>query len=89
MKYVSWNYRGLGNKLKEEALEDRIRMSMLEILLIQEMKLLENYDLLQKRKTFWKKGHGKAMSSRGASGGIGTFWDSSKFDLIEEESNTH
>ena len=88
MKYVSWHCRGLGSKLKEEALKDIIRMSMPEILLIQETKL-EDSDLLLARKTFWKKGHGKALSLRGASGGFGTFWDNSKINLIEEESNTH
>ena len=50
---------------------------------------LEDFDILQASKTFWKKGHGKKMSSRGTSGGMDTFWDNSKFDLIEEESNTH
>jgi exonuclease III len=88
MKYVSWNCRGLGNKLKEEALKDIIRMTMPEILLIQETKLEES-DLLQASKTFWKKGQGKAVSARGASGGINTFWDNSKLDLIEEEESTH
>jgi len=47
-------------------------MEMPEILLIREMKLEEN-DLLQESKTFWKKGKGKTVSTRGASGGIDTF----------------
>lgn len=88
MKYVSWNCRGLGNKLKEESLKDIIRMTTPEILLIQETKL-EDFDLLQASKTIWKKGQGKAVSARGASRGIGTFWDSSKFALLEEEGSTH
>ena len=72
MKYISWNCRGLGTKLKEKSLKDIIRMEMPEILLIREMKLEEN-DLLQESKTFWKKGKGKTVSTRGASGGIDTF----------------
>jgi exonuclease III len=58
MKYVSWNCRGLGNKLKEEALKDIIRMTMPEILLIQETKL-EEPDLLRASKFFGKKAKGK------------------------------
>jgi hypothetical protein len=54
-----------------------------EILLIQETKLDEPV-LLKASKFFWKKGHGKADSAKGASGGIDTFWDSSKLDLMEE-----
>jgi hypothetical protein len=63
-------------------------MTKPEILLIQETKLEED-DLLHARYSFWKKGPGKAVSARGASGGIATFWDNSKLDLIDEESNTH
>ena len=63
-------------------------MTMPEILLIQEIKL-EEFVLLQASKTFWEKGQGKEVSARGASGGIDTFWDSSKLDLIEEEESTH
>lgn len=72
MKYVSWNCRGLGNRLKEEALKDIVRIYSPEILLIQEIKL-EDLLLLQSSKFFWQKGHGRAVSARGASGGIATF----------------
>jgi hypothetical protein len=47
-------------------------MMMPEILLIQETKL-EEPDLLQASKTFWKKGQGKEVSAIGALGGIDTF----------------
>ena len=80
MKYVSWNCRGLGSNLKEEALKDIVRLYKPEVLLIQETKL-EDVFLLQASKVFWKKGQVKAVSSRGASGGIATFWDTSKFEL--------
>lgn len=50
---------------------------------------MEDSLLLQTSKTFWRKGPGRAVSARGASGGIASFWDSSKYDLIQEESCQH
>eukprot|EP00253_Pinus_taeda_P035966 PITA_35966 len=88
MKYVSWNCRGLGSKLKEDALKDIVRMYSPEILLIQETKLEES-SLLHASKSFWRKGIGCAVSARGASGGIATFWDSSIYDLIQKDSSAH
>ena len=83
MKYVSWNCRGLGKKLKEEALKDIVRIHSPEILLIQETKMEDN-PLLQTSKTFWRKGPGRAVSAKGASGGFASLWDSSKYELIQE-----
>ena len=88
MKYVSWNCRGLGSNLKEEALKDIVRLYKPEVLLIQETKL-EDVVLLQASKVFWKKGQVRAVSSRGASEGIATYWDTFKFELTSEESNMH
>lgn len=59
-----------------------------EILLVQETKM-EEVVLLQAGKSFWKKGPGIAMSSKGASGGIGTFWNSGLYDLDSEECTMH
>ena len=53
------------------------------------MTKLEEDDLLRARYSFWKKGPGKVVSAKGASGHIATFWDNSKLDLIDEERNTH
>ena len=88
MRYVSWNCRGLGSKTKEEALKDIIRINKPNILLIQETKM-EDSNLYQAGHAFWKKGPGKAISSKGASGGIATFCDSTKFELVNEESSDH
>jgi exonuclease III len=88
MQYVSWNCRGLRSKIKEESLRDLVCLSKPEVFLIQETKL-EEIDLLHASNLFWEKGSGKVVSARGASGGIGTFWDTSKLDLIEEDCNTH
>jgi exonuclease III len=74
--------------MKEEALRDLVRLEKPEVLLIQETKLEEN-DLLRISHSFWKKGPGKAVSARGASGGLATFWDSSKLELVEEFGTTH
>jgi exonuclease III len=42
MQYVSWNCRGLGSTLKEEAIKDLVRLVRPEVLLIQETKLEED-----------------------------------------------
>ena len=42
MKVLSWNYRGLGSKVKEEAMKDLISLSHPDILLIQETKMEED-----------------------------------------------
>jgi exonuclease III len=88
MKLASWNCRGFGSRIKEEALKDLIRMSNPEILLIQETNM-EEQDFLQASKSFWRKGQGIAVSARGASGGLGTFWETSKYDLISSEACMH
>ena len=63
-------------------------MSNLEILLIQETKM-EEQDFLQARKALWRKGQGIVVSARGASGGLGTFWGDSKYDLIATKTCMH
>ena len=88
MCYASWNCRGLGSKAKEEALKDIIRINKPDILFVQETKL-EDSTLYKARNMFWKNGPGKAISSRGASGGIATFWDATKFDLLADHCSTH
>ena len=88
MQYISWNCKGLGSTIKEEAIRDLVRAKMPEVLLIQEMKM-EEEALLRASNSFWKKCPGRAVSARGASGGLATFWDSSKLDLVEENGTTH
>ena len=61
-------------------MKDLVRIHNPEILLVQETKL-EEAAILQAGKKFWKKGLGIANKSRGDSGGIATFWDSTLYDL--------
>ena len=84
MKVLSWNYKGLGIKAKEEAMKKLIRLAQLDTLLIQETKM-EKDMFLQVSANFWKKGGRSAVSSSGASRGIGTLWDDQKFELIESK----
>ena len=63
-------------------------MSSPDVLLIQEMKM-EEPETIQASKKFWKKGEGRAVSARGASGGIATFWNSSSLALLDEYRTTH
>lgn len=87
MKFVSWNCIGFGSTTKEEALKDIIKTSNAEILLIQETKM-EGQDFLKKSKARWKSS-GIAESARGASGSLGTIWNSKKYDLIMHEARKH
>ena len=72
MKYVSWNWKGLGSRLKEEALKDIVRMYSPEILLIQETKL-EDLLLLQASKAFWHKGQGEQSAPEAPLEGLPPF----------------
>ena len=78
----------MGSKTKEEAIKDLVRINSLEILLIQETKM-EEPETIQASKNFWKKGEGRAVSARGASGGIATFCNSSPLALLDEYKTTH
>ena len=77
LKTVSWNYRGLGGLNKEEAIKDIIKSKKPDILLLQEMKM-SDVEAMALSCRFWKNNKGKAISSKGASGGIATIF-SSKF----------
>jgi exonuclease III len=88
MKVISWNCRGLGSKTKEEAMRALIKTENPDIMLVQETKLEENL-FLQSRKRFWKKGGINAISARGASGGLGTLWNDSKYKMVAGKKNVH
>ena len=47
MKIVSWNYRGMGSNLKEEAMKSLVGLESSDIILIQETKM-EEMDFLHK-----------------------------------------
>ena len=78
----------MGSKVKEEAMRSLIRTETPDILLIQETKL-EDVVFLQASKKLWFKSEARAISTRGASGGIGTLWNPNKFVVTFEASNTH
>ena len=78
MQIVSWNCRGLGNTIKDEALKDLIRLVPSKILLLQETKI-EEEALLRLSKTKWKLNAAKAISVRGTSGGLTTLWCDENF----------
>ena len=65
-----------------------IRLSQLDILLIQETNM-EKDTFLHVSENFWKKGGRTAVSSREASEGIGTLWDVHKYDLVETNHSPH
>ena len=50
---------------------------------------MEEAAFLQTSQSFWNKGGGQAVSSRGASGGLGTLWNANKYLLHKAIPNTH
>ena len=62
MKIISWNCRGMGSKIKEEATRNLIRIETPDIFLIQETKM-EEADFLQTSKRLWSKSKAKAVSA--------------------------
>ena len=71
-----------------ETLKNIINTEKLDILLIQETKMPED-EVLSRSSLFWKFNVGKAISSRGASGGVATFCRADKFDIIATKGNMH
>ena len=69
-------------------MKDLISLVQPDILLIQETKM-EKDAFLQVSAKFWKKGGGTAVSSTGASKGIGTLWDDHKFKVVEIKHSSH
>ena len=88
MKVLSWNCKGLGSKIKEEAIKDLTSLYQPDIFLIQETKMEEDV-FLHVTPKFWKKRGKAAISSRGASGGIGTLWDDKKFEAVDIKYNSY
>ena len=78
MKTVSWNCRGLGSPLKIKAVQDLLKMEVIDLLLIQETKIEEKL-ILKTGKEKWKKDSGIAVSARGASGGLAMLWAEKDF----------
>ena len=50
---------------------------------------MEEDAFLQLSKIFWKYKKKAAVSSRGASGGIGTMWNDKEFDVVDIKYSTH
>ena len=80
MQINSWNYRGLGNLAKAEAVKYLLKTYPSDILLLQETKIEED-SLLFLSKSKWKKNVGLAVSARASSGGLATIWLEDIFHL--------
>lgn len=74
---LSWNSRGLGHPSKIATLKELIQSEKPEIILIQETKQdqSEINSIIKQQKHY----NGCASEARGASGGILTMWDNSKW----------
>ena len=71
MKIISWNIRGLNKPHKQDILKNMIRDNRLDILVIQETKMLK--DKVESLPMF-KSGKIIGSDSIGASGGLVVFW---------------
>ena len=78
MQTISWNYKGLGNLSKADAIKDLLKMAPSDLVLLKETKIDEKY-LLMLSKFKWHLNAGKAVSARGTFGGLVTLWSSEKF----------
>ena len=79
MILVSWNCRGMGSSLKSNAVCDLLKSEHPDFLLLQETKITDqDFQNNVKRSRSYE---GIGMSAVGASGGIGTIWDKSKWKL--------
>ena len=59
--------------MKVDAVKDLMKTEPVDILMLQETKI-KGEALLEISKKNWQKNVGKAISSRGSSGGIATLW---------------
>lgn len=72
MKFISWNIRDLNNPHKQDMVKNMIRDNKLDIVLLQETKMLK--DKVEGLLVFWG---GKVLGSDsdGASGGMAVYWN--------------
>ena len=87
MQINSWNCRGLGNPLKDEAVKYLLKMNPTDMLLLQETKI-EDEALLSISRTKWNKNTRIVASARGTSGGLDTLWSEENF-LLQSSHSTH
>ena len=71
LKTVCWNCRGLGSLSKVDAIKEIIKSERPDILFLQETKM-PDVEAMALSCHFWKNNKGKAISSKGAYGGITT-----------------
>ena len=71
-----------------ESMKDLLRISIPNILLVQEKKI-EDVEFLQASNIFWKTSEGLAVSTGGASGGVGFLWKYSSFELVHSQVSLH
>jgi exonuclease III len=88
MNLISWNCRGLGNPSKIEAVKDLMKADPSDILMLQETKI-EGEALLEISRSKWNKRAGKAVNSRGTSGGLATLWNDDIFQLNKHHETQH
>ena len=86
LKTISWNYRDLGGLSKVEAIKEIIKPERPDILLLQET-TMPDVEAMALSCLFWKNRKGKAISSKGASGGIATII-SGKF-MVKSSRESH
>eukprot|EP00253_Pinus_taeda_P021443 PITA_21443 len=75
----------MGSSLKTNAVRDLLKLEQQDLLLIQETKISDqDFQNHTKRSKHYS---GTAISTTGASGGIGTIWNKNKWELINQNSH--
>jgi exonuclease III len=80
IKIISWNCKGLGSECKKKLVKDLVRVEKPQVLMLQETKM-KDLEILQEIHLIWHSSSGIAASSRGASGGLYTLWNSQIFKV--------
>ena len=84
MKLVSWNCKGLRSSVKAKGIKHILKSKKPDIMLIKETKVAgEDVMALP----IWKNYVGKAISSRGASGGITTLCNMNNYSIKTVKEN--
>ena len=82
MKLLSWNSRGINSLKKIKILCQKIKMTNLAIVFLQETKCLANY-IQDHRGIFWARCESMGIDLRGFSGGLCILWDPTRASLSD------
>jgi len=88
MKITTWNIRGLGSRIKQRNLGNRIREENSDIVFIQEIKC--SVEKIREKHSKWLNRYEYLeVKANKSVGGILTLWDPQKFGVIDADMSRH